>query len=196
MSFLRSAYIHLHVKVPPGALQPPGHLLHVQQASSQDRQCVSRSVLATWKQAIFTAPGLTCRGQCLPREVSQLDKYCSKPVQPLGLTTSRETLFLEVTQFNLQMSLVFSFSWEEAANCSRSMNRGFCKVDYCPLGKWNTFPSSPPPCYCTLTCGQCSWCFKLQLLPARLPETWKSQACGHGEPDRKWHCAAFHGNHT
>lgn len=27
---LRSAYIHFHVKLPAGALQPPGHLLHVQ----------------------------------------------------------------------------------------------------------------------------------------------------------------------
>lgn len=125
-----------------------------------------------------------------------LTKYSSKPAQPLSPTASRETLFLEVTPFNLQMSSALSPSWEEAANCSRSMNRGFRKVDYCPLGKWNTFPSPPPPCYCTLNCSQCSRCFKLQLLPARLPETWKSQACAPGEPDRKWHCAAFHGNHT
>ena len=74
-SSLTSAYIHLHVKLPSGTLQPPGHLLHVQQAPSQDRQRTSRLVLAEWKQkAISTAQGLTRRGQRLPREVSQLDK--------------------------------------------------------------------------------------------------------------------------
>lgn len=72
---LRSAYIHLHVKLPSGALTPPGHVLYVQQAPSQNWQCISRSVLAKWKEkAIFTAPGLTCTGQCLPGEVSQLDE--------------------------------------------------------------------------------------------------------------------------
>lgn len=76
-SYQRSAYIHLHVKLPSGALQAPGgHLPHVaEDIASQDRQCISRSVLVKWKQkAIFTAPGLTCRGQCLPWDVSQLDK--------------------------------------------------------------------------------------------------------------------------
>ena len=87
------------------------------------------------KKLFLLAQGILVESSVSHGKSHSLIKYCSKPVQPLSLTTSRETLFLEVMQFNLQMSSVLSPSWEEAANCSRSMNRGFRKVDYCPLGK-------------------------------------------------------------
>lgn len=192
-----SANIHLHVKLPSGALPPPGHLLYVQQAPSQNWQHIYASLFClSENKKLFLLP----QGLCVKASVSQgkshsLTKYCSKPVQSLSLNTSRETLFLEITQSNLPWVQCSAPPGKKLPIAPEVWIKAFAKWITVHQGN-ETFPSSPPPCHCTLNCSQPSHCFKLQLLPARLPKTWKSQACGHGEPDRKWHCAAFHGNHT
>lgn len=130
--------------IPSGALQPPDHLQNAQQAAMKADAGASLFWLSD-KEELFYYPKAYLQRSPSPWEVSQLYKYGSKLVQPFSFAIFRETFFLEVMQFNLQMNAVLSPSWEEAANCSRSMNRVFCKVDYCPWGKWKTFPSSPSP---------------------------------------------------
>lgn len=90
-------------------LQPPGRLWHVQQAAMQGRRCRCRSLLAKWKgRATSLLQALLLEVSVPHGKSCSLTKLCSRLVQPPSPTTSRETLFLEVTQLSLQMSAVLS----------------------------------------------------------------------------------------